>query len=74
MTQDRMKAPLNGGSDMIDDQEIRVIAALANLDPRTVRRVLREDHELRAAADRTALAAALHERGHKAEAKKVNHA
>jgi hypothetical protein len=61
----RSKAPL-------DDHEIRIIAALANLDVRTVRRVLREDHELRAQTDRAALGAALHERGHKAEAKKVN--
>lgn len=56
---------------MIDDKEIRIIAAMANLDPRTVRRAVLDGERMRARADRRELARVLDERGHKAEAKKV---
>jgi DNA-binding LacI/PurR family transcriptional regulator len=48
----------------LDDQEIRIVAALANVDYRTVRRLV-QGLPPRSRATREAIVAVLRERGHK---------
>lgn len=53
----------------LTDQDVRIVAALANVDPRTVRRAL--EGRTKTAAVRAAIVSALRERGFRAEARSL---